>query len=84
MLKVAFIHALKYVVFCIGNLDIKKGLEKEKAREILGGKSEAGFPILYGNPKQRLEQLKGYGGKRIEELRNKLKEEVAKQKNSKH
>jgi len=28
MLKVAFIHALKYMVFCIGNLDITVRLDR--------------------------------------------------------
>ena len=61
--------------------EIKKELERERTREILGGMSEAGFPILYGSPKQRLEQLKSYEGKSIEEMREKLKRELKKEKN---
>jgi len=59
--------------------EIRKELEREKTREILGGRSEAGSPILYGSPKQKLEQLKGYGGQRIEEMREKLKREIRKE-----
>ncbi|NCN99468.1 hypothetical protein GW923_04805 [Candidatus Pacearchaeota archaeon] len=33
MLKVAFIHALKYMVFCISNLDIK-WLSKEDLNKV--------------------------------------------------
>jgi len=33
MLKVAFIHALKYIVFCISNLDIK-WLSKEDLNKV--------------------------------------------------
>ncbi len=61
--------------------EIRNELEKESARRILGGRSEAGFPILYGSPRQRLEQLEGYGGKSIEEMREKLKKEIEKEKN---
>lgn len=61
--------------------EIKKELERERTREILGGRSEAGFPILYGSAKQRLEQLKGYGGQRVEEMREKLKKEIEKEEN---
>ena len=59
--------------------EIRKELEREKTREILGGRSKAGSPILYGSPKQKLEQLKGYGGQRIEEMREKLKREIRKE-----
>jgi len=51
-------------------------INRKRAIEILGGDSEAGFPTLYGTPEQRLKQLNGYGGKRIEEMREKLKKEV--------
>ena len=61
--------------------EIRRELEKERTREIMGGRSEGGFPILYGNPKQKLEQLRGYGGKSIEEMREKLKKEIEKERN---
>jgi len=52
-------------------------IEEDKAREMLGGKSEAGQPILYGKtPEENLELLKGYGGKGIEEMRKKLRKEI--------
>lgn len=51
-------------------------IENDRAREILGGETEGGFPILYGNAKQKFKQLEGYGGKDIEEMREKLRKEV--------
>ena len=47
-----------------------------EAREMLGGKSEWGGPSLYGTPEQKLEQLKGYGGARIDEIRKELLQEI--------
>lgn len=61
--------------------EIRNELEKNRTREILGGRSEAGFPILYGSPRQKLEQLKRYGGKNIEEMKERLKKEIEKEKN---
>jgi len=55
-------------------------IENDKARAMLGGETEAGFPILYGSPEQKLEQLKGYGGQSIEEMREELKREIEKEK----
>ena len=43
---------------------------------MLGGRSEAGFPVLYGDAKQKLKQLEGYGGELIEEMKQKLKKEI--------
>ena len=51
-------------------------IEEEKILDLLGGKTKAGLPTLYGTPQQKLEQLKGYGGERIEEMREKLMKEV--------
>jgi len=57
-------------------------LEEKKAREILGGKSEAGLPILYGKtPEENLELLKGYGGERIEEMRKEIRKEITEEEN---
>ncbi|MCK5624832.1 DUF4145 domain-containing protein [Candidatus Pacearchaeota archaeon] len=52
-------------------------IQEEKARELLGGTSGGGIPILYGKtPEENLELLKSYGGKRIEEMREKLRKEI--------
>lgn len=57
-----------------------KALEKianDRAREMLGGKTEAGQPILYGKtPKENLELLKGYGGKVADEMRREIEKEI--------
>jgi len=55
---------------------IKQIIENDRAREMLGGKSEGGFPILFGDAKQKLKQLEGYGGEKIEEMREELKKEI--------
>jgi len=55
-------------------------IQRDKTREILGGKSEAGLPILYGSTKEKLEQLKGYGGERIEQMREELMKELEEEK----
>lgn len=55
-------------------------IEETKAREILGGKSEWGGPILYGSAKEKLEQLKGYGGEMIEGIREEIKKEIEEEK----
>jgi hypothetical protein len=51
-------------------------IEHEKSEEILGGKATWGGPILFGDAKERLKQLEGYGGQLIEDIREKLKREV--------
>ncbi len=51
-------------------------IEQEKAREVIGGKSEWGGPILYGTAEEKLKQLEGYGGELIEEMRENLKKEI--------
>ena len=58
---------------------IKKELEQEKTREIMGGRSEGGLPILHGSLQQKLEQLEGYGGQHIEKMREELKREIEKE-----
>ena len=55
-------------------------VENDKAREILGGKSTWGGPILYGDPKEKLEQLKGYQGKIVDKIREELKKEIEQEK----
>lgn len=59
-------------------------INEEKAREILGGRAEGGIPILYGTPEQKLEQLKGYGGESIDEMREKIKKELEEEKKKKY
>lgn len=56
--------------------------DEEKAREILGGRSSAGLPSLYGTPEQKLERLKGYSGKDIEKMREEIIKEVEENKKS--
>jgi len=52
-------------------------IENDRAREMLGGKSEAGQPILYGKtPEENLELLKGYGGKVADEMREEIRKEI--------
>jgi len=52
-------------------------IEMEKAREMLGGTTEAGQPTPYGTtPEEKLESIKGYGGKIADEIREKLKKEI--------
>ncbi len=64
-------------------LDTHFSLEDEKARELLGGKSEAGLPTLCGTPEEQLEQLKGYSGYGIKEMREEIRKKIkeAKSKN---
>lgn len=51
--------------------------EDDKARDLLGGESEAGQPILYGKtPEENLELLKGYGGKVADEMREEIRKEI--------
>ena len=54
-------------------------LERDRVREMLGGKSLWGGPSLYGDAKQKLEQLEGYGGEGIEEMREELRKEIEKE-----
>jgi len=63
----------------IDALEPQRVIEREQ-RKMLGGESEAGFPSLYGTPEQKLKQLEGYGGKRIEEIREELIKEIEKEK----
>jgi chromosome segregation and condensation protein ScpB len=51
-------------------------IENEKAIAKLGGKTNAGQPIIYGTPKQRLEQLKGYSGENIDKIRELTEKEI--------
>jgi len=70
---------IEMIVLILSNFKKKIGevkSESEKARELLGGKSEGGFPILFGDAKQKLKQLGGYGGRGIEEMREKLRKEI--------
>ena len=62
-------------------LDAHFSVEENKAKKMLGGRSEAGFPILYGNAKQKLKQLEGYGVELIEETKEKLKKEIKENEN---
>ena len=90
-----FLHALAYgtITLCINQIiglqnkiketKSKVEVEQDKARELLGGKTEWGGPILFGTVKQKLEQLKGYEGERIEEIREKLKKSLRKEKKKK-
>jgi len=55
-------------------------IKEREAREILGGKTNAGQPVLYGTPEEKLKQLEGYGGETIEEIREELKKEIEKEK----
>ncbi len=48
---------------------------------MLGGQIEAGQPILYGSAKEKLEQLKSYSGKDIEEMRKQLEKEIEDEEN---
>lgn len=54
----------------------KKDMDERKAREILGGKTNAGIPTLYGTPEEKLKQLESYGGKQIEFIKEQLKKEI--------
>ena len=56
-------------------------VEEEKTRELLGGKAEWGGPMLYGTTKEKLEQLKGYSGKKIDEIREQLEIEMKEESN---
>ncbi len=52
-------------------------IEQEKAREMLGGETEAGQPMPYGTtPEEKLESIKGYGGKVADEMRKELLQEI--------
>ena len=74
---------IEMIVLILSNFKKKIGevkSESEKAREMLGGKSEAGQPILYGKtPEENLKLLKGYRGKGIEEMKEKLRKEIEKE-----
>lgn len=61
-----------------GNLTNIKS-ENDKAREMLGGRAEAGLPSVYGTAQEKLKQLKGYGGKLIEEMREEILKEIEKE-----
>ena len=65
----------------VKNVKSKNEIEQERARKILGGKSEWGGPILYGSPEEQLDQLRGYEGRKIEEIRQRLKDQIDKSKN---
>lgn len=52
--------------------------EKIKAREMLGGRTNGGFPNLSGTPEEQLKQLEGYGGQRAEEIRKRILKEIEK------
>ena len=62
-------------------LEAHFSLEDKKARELLGGRAEAGQPTPYGTtPEEKLESIKGYGGKVADEMREKIREEIEEEK----
>ena len=77
--RLLFNMTIEVIVLILSNFknkipEIKS--EADKSRELLGGTTGWGGPMLYGDTKQKLEQLEGYGGKFIEEIREKLIKEL--------
>ena len=64
MLKIAFIHALKCVVFCISNLDINKKLERKLIEDFHEAVQESSEILGSEKAKKLIEEYKSEKDKR--------------------